>query len=185
MQRAKDLNPDVIFVFVPGGAQPQALAKSLAERGVDPTKTKVVGNDVLTDDSALKSIGEAGLGIITGAHYDHNHKTLQNPDFVQAFRKSFSRNPDLFAVGGYDGMHVIYEALKKTAGRTDGEMLIDAAKGMQWMSPRGPMMIDPETRDVVQTIYIRKVEKVDGALVNVEFEKFDNVKDPVKARMKK
>ena len=81
-------------------------------------------------------------------------------------------------------MHLIYEVLKKTAGKTDGDALIAAAKGMKWESPRGPISIDPETRDIVQTIYIRRVEKVGDELVNVEFDKTENVKDPVKARMK-
>jgi branched-chain amino acid transport system substrate-binding protein len=82
-------------------------------------------------------------------------------------------------------MHVIYEALKKTKGDTDGDALIAAAKGLSWESPRGPMTIDPETRDVVQNVYIRRVEKVGGQLVNVEFDKLENVKDPFKARMPK
>ena len=104
---------------------------------------------------------------------------------MKAFNEMHKRNPDFFSIGGYDGMHVIYEALKKTGGKTDGDTLIAAAKGMKWDSPRGPMSIDPETRDVVQTIYIRKVEKVGGELSNVPFDKVENVKDPVKARMPK
>ena len=107
-----------------------------------------------------------------------------NKAFVEAYRAEFKRNPDIFSVGGYDGMHLIYEALKKTGGKTDGEALIAAAKGMAWESPRGPISIDPETRDIIQTVYIRRVEKVGGELVNVEFDKVENVKDPVKARMK-
>ena len=91
----------------------------------------------------------------------------------------------MFSAGGYDGMHLLYEALKKTGGKSDGDALINAAKGMSWESPRGPMTIDPETRDVIQTVYIRRVEKVGGALVNVEFDKIENVKDPWKARMPK
>ena len=98
--------------------------------------------------------------------------------------RTFDRKPDIFSIGGYDGMHLIYDALKKTGGNTDGQALIDAAKGMAWESPRGPIRIDPETRDIVQTVYIRRVEKVGGQLVNVEFDKIENVKDPVKARMK-
>jgi branched-chain amino acid transport system substrate-binding protein len=94
-------------------------------------------------------------------------------------------NPNFFAVGGYDGMHLIYEALKKTSGKTDGDSLVNAAKGMKWESPRGPVSIDPETRDIIQTVYIRRVQKVGGNLVNVEFDKIENVKDPVKASMKK
>ena len=102
---------------------------------------------------------------------------------MKLFNEMHERNPDFFSIGGYDGMHVIYEALKKTGGKTDGDSLIAAAKGLKWESPRGPMSIDPETRDVVQTIYIRRVEKVDGELVNVAFDKIENVKDPAKARM--
>jgi branched-chain amino acid transport system substrate-binding protein len=125
------------------------------------------------------------LGFITAFHYDHSHQSAKNRAFVTAYNAEFKRNPDMFSAGGYDGMHVIYEALKKTKGNTDGDALIAAAKGLQWESPRGPMMIDPETRDVVQTVYIRRVEKVNGALINVEFDKLENVKDPFKARMPK
>ena len=109
-----------------------------------------------------------------------------NEAFVKAYNADFKRNPDFFSVGGYDGMHLIYAALEKTKGKTDGDSLIAAAKGMKWESPRGPISIDPETRDIVQNVYIRKVEKVNGKLVNVEIAKtFDAVKDPFKARMKK
>ena len=184
VQRAKDINSEAIYIWVPGGAQPAAIGKALSERGIDPRQKKVLGNDVLTDNSALKSMGDVALGIITVSYYDHNLNTSRNKEFVRAYRAEFGRNPDIFSIGGYDGMHLIYEALKKTAGRTDGDLLISAAKGMAWDSPRGPIAIDPETRDVIQTAYIRRVEKVDGVLVNVEFDKVENVKDPVKARMK-
>jgi len=184
VQRAKDLNPDGIFVFVPGGAQPPALAKAMVERGLDPKKIKIMGQGEIADEIALKGMGEAGLGIITAFHYDYNHGSKKNKEFVQAYNAEFKRNPDFFSVGGYDGMHLIYEAIKKTGGKTDGESLIAAAKGMAWESPRGPVSIDPETRDVIQTVYIRRVEKVDGQVRNVEIEKFENVRDPVKARMK-
>jgi branched-chain amino acid transport system substrate-binding protein len=185
VQRAKDLNPEAIFVWVPGGAQPAAVAKALVERGFDPKKTKILGQEVLTDDAALKSMGDIGLGIITVANYDHNINNPRNKAFVKAYNEAYGRNPDIFSIGGWDGMHLIYETLKKTGGKVDGDLLINAAKGMKWESPRGPIMIDPETRDVVQTIYIRRVEKVGGRLVNVEFDKAENVKDPVKERMKK
>jgi branched-chain amino acid transport system substrate-binding protein len=182
VQRAKDLDPQAIYIWVPGGAQPAAVAKALADRGFDPKQKKVLGNDVLTDDSALKSMGDVAQDIITVSYYDHNLNTARNKEFVKAYQADFGRNPDIFSIGGYDGMHLIYEALRKAGGRTDGETLIDIAKGMTWDSPRGPITIDPETRDVVQTAYIRRVEKVGGNLVNVEFEKVENVKDPVKAR---
>src|SRR6476619_3704984 len=185
VQRAKDLNPESIYIWVPGGAQPPALGKALAERGIDPQKIKILGQGEVTDDQALKSMGDAALGIITAFHYDPNHNSAMNKDFVKAFNADYGRNPDFFSAGGWDGMHLIYEALKKTNGDTDGEKLVTAAKGMKWESPRGPISIDPETRDIIQTVYIRRVEKVDGKIVNVEFDKVENVKDPVKARMPK
>jgi len=185
VQRAKDLNPESIYVFVPGGAQPAAFGKALAERGIDPQKIKVMGQGEITDDSALKSMGDTALGIITAFHYDWNHNSAMNKKFVADFNAAYGRNPDFFSMGGWDGMHAIYAALKKTNGDTDGEKLINAVKGMAWESPRGPISIDPETRDIIQTVYIRRVEKVGGKLANVEFDKAENVKDPVKAAMKK
>jgi branched-chain amino acid transport system substrate-binding protein len=184
IQRAKDINPEAIYIWTPGGPQPAAIGKALAERGIDPRKTKVLGQGELTSEDALKSMGDAGLGIITSFHYDYNHDSALNKRFVKEYRDAFGRNPDMFSAGAYDGMHVIYEALKKTQGKADGEALIGAAKGMKWESPRGPMSIDPDTRDVIQTVYIRRVEKVAGALVNVEFDKVDNVRDPFKAAMR-
>jgi branched-chain amino acid transport system substrate-binding protein len=186
IQRAKDLNPEGIFVFVPGGVQPAAIGKSLAERGVDPKKTKIMGMGELTEDEARKAMGDASIGIMTVYHYDWNHDSAMNRAFVKAFNAEYGgRNPNIYSIGGWDGMHLIYEALKKTGGKTDGDSLIEAAKGMKWESPRGPISIDPETRDIIQTVYIRRVEKVGGQLLNVEFDKVENVKDPFKARMKK
>ncbi len=186
VQRAKDLNPEAIFIFVPGGVQPAAIGKALADRGIDTRKTKILGQGELTEDEARQSMGDASAGIITVYHYDHNHDSALNRAFVKAFNEAYAgRNPNIFSIGGYDGMHLIYEALKKTGGNTDAEALIAAVKGMTWESPRGPVTIDPETRDIIQTVYIRRVEKVGGQLLNVEFDKVENVKDPVKARMKK
>jgi len=184
IQRAKDVNPQAIYIWTPGGPQPAAIGKALAERGIDPRKTMVLGQGELTSEDALTIMGDAGLGIVTAFHYDYNHDSALNKAFVKQYRDAFGRNPDMFSAGAYDGMHAIYEALKKSGGKTDGEALISAAKGMEWESPRGPMSIDPETRDVIQTVYIRRVEKVGGALVNVEFDKVENVKDPFKAAMK-
>ncbi|HWM82155.1 MAG TPA: ABC transporter substrate-binding protein [Pseudolabrys sp.] len=186
VQRAKDLNPESIFTFIPGGAQPAAIAKAMSERGVSPKTMKIYGTGELTDDSALRNMGDAALGIVTAWHYDHNHDSKLNKEFVAGYRQDNKNvNPNFFAIGGYDGMHLIYEALKKTNGKTDGDSLIAAAKGMKWESPRGPMMIDPEIRDVVQTIYIRRVEKVGNELKNVEFDKVENVKDPILSAMQK
>jgi branched-chain amino acid transport system substrate-binding protein len=186
VQRAKDLNPESIFVFVPAGAQPPALGKAFAERGIDPKKVKIFGSGEVADETAVKNMGDAAIGIVTAWHYDFNHKSKMNEDFVKAFNAAFpGPKPNFMAVGGWDGMHLIYETLKKTGGKSDAEALIAAAKGMAWESPRGPISIDPETRDIIQTVYIRRVEKVGGELVNVEFDKVEKVKDPFKARMKK
>jgi branched-chain amino acid transport system substrate-binding protein len=129
-------------------------------------------------------MGDAALGIITAWHYDFNDDSKLNKEFVAAYNAEFKRNPDFGAVGGYDGMHVMYEALKKTGGNTDAEALVNAAKGLKFESPRGPFQIDPETRDIVQTIYIRRVQKVGNDLRNVVFDKVENVKDPGSAGKK-
>jgi len=185
VQRAKDTNPESIFIFVPGGAQPAAIGKALAERGVDPKKIRVLGMGELTEDEARKNMGDASLGIITVYHYDHSHDSAMNKEFVNAFSAEYGkRNPNIYSIGGWDGMQLIYEALKKTGGKTDAEGLVNAAKGMKWESPRGPIVIDPETRDIVQTVYIRRVEKVGNDTRNVEFDKIENVKDPTRAAMK-
>jgi len=183
IQAAKDKSPDGIYIWIPGGAQPLAVGKALAERGIDPKKTMILGQDAHGFESALQGMGDPAIGIITVANYDYNHDSAKNKEFVKAYNDEFHRNPDIFSIGGYDGTHLIYEALKKTSGKTDGDALIAAAKGMSWESPRGPMMIDPETRDIVQTVYIRRVEKVGGGLRNVEIASVPNVKDPAKARM--
>jgi branched-chain amino acid transport system substrate-binding protein len=185
VQRAKDLNPEAIYVFIPGGAQPAAFGKALVDLGIDTKKTRILGQGEITEENALKVMGDAALGLVTAFHYDHNHKSAVNSKFVAEYSKAFGRNPDFFSAGGWDGMHLIYEALKKTGGKADGESLVAAAKGMKWESPRGPIAIDPETRDIIQTVYIRRVEKIGGKLLNVEIDKIENVKDPVKERMKK
>jgi branched-chain amino acid transport system substrate-binding protein len=184
IQAAKDKSPDAIYIWIPGGAQPAAVGKALSERGVDIKKTKVLGQDALAFETALQGMGDAGIGIITVSNYDYNHQSAMNKDFVKAYNDEYHRNPDIFSIGGYDGMHLIYAALEKTGGKTDADSLIAAAKGMSWESPRGPLLIDPETRDIVQTVYIRRVEKVGDGLRNVEIDSVPNVKDPAKARMK-
>jgi branched-chain amino acid transport system substrate-binding protein len=185
VQRAKDANPEAIFIFVPGGTQPVAIGKALASRGITPKNTKILGQGEITFEDALKNMGDDALGIVTAFHYDYNHDSPMNAAFVASYNKAFGRNPDIYSIGGYDGMHLIYAALEKTGGKADGQDLIDAAKAMTWESPRGPISIDPETRDIVQTVYIRRVENVGDHLANVEFDKIENVKDPVKARMPK
>ncbi|MGJ5178242.1 ABC transporter substrate-binding protein [Bradyrhizobium oligotrophicum] len=181
LQRMKDAKPDAMFVFVPAG-QGGNFMKQYAERGLDKGGIKVIGPGDVTDDDLLNDMGDAVLGTVTAHIYSAAHPSAKNKEFVAAYKKAFGSRPGFMAVGGYDGIHLIYAALKKTEGKTDGDALIAAMKGMAWESPRGPISIDPETRDIVQNVYIRKVEKVDGELYNVEFQTFDAVKDPGKAK---
>jgi branched-chain amino acid transport system substrate-binding protein len=181
LQRAADEKPDALFVFVPSGAGTQ-LMKQYTERGLDKSGIKLIGPGDMTDDDILNDMGDVALGVITTQFYSAAHPSAENKAYVDAFKKANrGMRPNFMSVGGYDGMHLIYEALKKTNGSTDGDALVAAMKGMSWTSPRGPISIDPATRDIVQNIYVRKVEKVGGELYNVEFATIPNVKDPVKA----
>ncbi|HEX3115836.1 MAG TPA: ABC transporter substrate-binding protein [Bradyrhizobium sp.] len=179
LQRMKDAKPDALYVFVPGG-QGGNFMKQFSERGLDKAGIKIIGPGDVMDDDLLNNMGDAALGAVTAHMYSAAHKSPKNAAFVAAYRKMFASRPGFVAVGGYDGIHLIYQALKKTGGKSDGDALVDAMKGMTWESPRGPVSIDPATRDIVQNIYIRKVEKVDGELYNVEFKTFEAVKDPGK-----
>jgi branched-chain amino acid transport system substrate-binding protein len=183
LQRAADAKPDALFLFVPSG-QPGALMKQFAERGLSKAGIKIIGIGDITDDDELNGMGDAVLGAVTAHFYSADHQSAMNKAYVAAFEKANNFRPNFMSVGGYDGMHLIYEALKKTGGKTDGDSLVAAMKGMKWESPRGPISIDPETRDIIQNVYIRKVEKKNGQLYNVEFATFEAVKDPVKAAKK-
>jgi branched-chain amino acid transport system substrate-binding protein len=180
LQKVADSKPDALFVFVPSGIGAQFM-KQFVERGLDKSGIKVIGPGDVTDDDLLNGMGDVALGAITTHHYSAAHDSPENKAFVEAFKKANAgTRPNFMAVGGYDGMHVIYEGLKKTNG-AGGEALVSAMKGLSWTSPRGPVSIDPQTRDIVQNIYVRKVERVNGELYNVEFATIPNVKDPVKA----
>ena len=184
LQRASDAKPDAIFVFVPSG-QGAAFVKQYLERGLDKAGIKIIGPGDVTDDDLVNGMGDQVIGTVTAHFYSAAHPSPMNKAWVEAFRKANNGlRPNFMAVGGYDGMYLIYEALKKTGGKTDGDGLVAAMKGMKWESPRGPISIDPDTRDIIQNIYIRKVEKVGGELYNVEFATFEAIKDPVKAAKK-
>jgi len=183
LQRARDLQPDTLFVYFPGN-QAGIFAKQFLERGMDKSGIRIVGPGDLTDDDELPGMTDAMVGVVTAHHYSAVHDSALNKSFVAGFEKAYGKRPNFIAVGGYDAMHLVYEALKRTGGQTDGEALLAAMKGMAWESPRGPMSIDPETRDVVHNEYVRKVEKVNGGLYNVEFATFEAVKDPLKAAKK-
>ena len=179
LQRVKDAKPDAIFVFVPAG-QGGNFMKQYTERGL--TGIKVIGPGDVMDDDLLNNMGDSALGAVTAHIYSAAHPSDKNKKFVADYQKAFGNRPGFMAAGGWDGIDLIYQALKKTNGNADGDALIAAMKGMKWESPRGPISIDPETRDIVQNIYIRKVEKKNGELYNVEFATFEAVKDPGKSK---
>jgi branched-chain amino acid transport system substrate-binding protein len=180
LQKASDQKPDAIFVFVPSGVG-AAFMKQFRERGLDKAGMKLIGPGDVTDDDILNEIGGASLGATTSHHYSAAHDSPENKNFVAAFKRANGgMRPNFMAVSGYDTMKLIYLALEKTGGSTDGAALIDAMKGASWISPRGPVTIDPGTRDITQNIYIREVKHVDGEFYNVEFETVPQVKDPAK-----
>ncbi len=185
LQKAADAKPDAIFVFVPSG-QGGTFVKQFVERGLDKAGIKIIGPGDVMDDDLINGMGDAVIGTVTAHLYSADHDSAMNKDFVAAFKKANGgMRPNFMAVSAYDGMHLMYAAVEKAGGKTDGDSLLAAMKGMSWESPRGPVSIDPETRDIVQNIYIRKVEKKNGELYNVEFATFPAVKDPAKAAMPK
>jgi branched-chain amino acid transport system substrate-binding protein len=182
LQKVRDLKPDALYVFVPSGAG-AAVMKQFLERGMDKAGIKLIGTGDITDDDQLNDMGDGALGVVTSHHYSAAHPSAVNKKFVAAFEKANpGMRPNFMAAGGYDGMRVIYEALKATKGKGDGTALLAAMKGQIFESPRGPMFIDAQTRDVVQNIYLRKVEKMNGQLYNVEFDVIKDVKDPGKTK---
>jgi branched-chain amino acid transport system substrate-binding protein len=183
LQRVRDLNPDTAFIYF-AGPQASIFAKQFAERGLANSGIKIIGPGDLTDDNDLNTMGDQMLGMITSGSYSAAHDSALNNAYVAAFEQTNGFRPDFVSVGAYDGLHLIYEALKKTNGNAEGDALLAAMKGMAWESPRGPISIDPQTRDIVQNIYIRKVEKVNGQLYSVEFATYEAVKDPMKAGIK-
>jgi len=182
IQRIKDLKPEAVFIFVPAGEQGIAFMKGYRERGLAEAGIKVIATGDLTDDHVLPAMGDTTLGVITSFHYSAAHNSPENKAFLKSFAQANPNGgrPNFMAVAAYDGMHVIYDVSKKLNGKIDGDKAMAAIKGMKINSPRGPITIDPQTRDVTQTVYIRKVEKVGNELYNVEFDKFQNVKDPGK-----
>ena len=182
LQRIKDTKPEAIFVFLPPGSQTIAFIKGYEERGLKQSGIRIIATGDLTDDGVLQAMGDPTLGLITSFHYSAAHDSPENKAFIKAYTEvnGTRLRPNFMACAGYDGMAAIAEALKKTDGSTDPERFVGAIKGMKLLSPRGPIMVDPETRDIVQTVYIRRVEKIDGLLYNVEFDRFPDVKDPVK-----
>jgi branched-chain amino acid transport system substrate-binding protein len=180
LQKVHDLAPNAVFVFVPSGVG-SIFMKQFTERGLDKSGIKLIGTGDVTDDDILNDMGDVALGVVTSFHYSAAHPSAANKAYVEAFGKaSNGMRPNFHSLGGYDGMALIYHALEATKGSTDGEALMNAMKGYTWESPRGPVAIDPATREIVQNVYVRKVEKVNGQLWNVEFQTIPSVKDPGK-----
>ncbi len=181
LQKVRDIKPDALFVFVPSGAG-AAVMKQFLERGMDKAGIKLIGTGDVTDDDQLNDMGDGALGVVTSHHYSAHHNSAANKKFVAEFSKANKGlRPNFMAAGGYDGMRVIYEAAKASKGQ-GGDALLAGMKGQIFESPRGPMFIDAQTRDVVHNIYLRKVERKDGQLWNVEFDLIKDVKDPGKTR---
>jgi branched-chain amino acid transport system substrate-binding protein len=180
LQKVRDLHPDALFVFLPSGQGAQFM-KQFGERGLDKAGIRLIATGDVTDDDQLNDMGDVALGVINSHHYSAAHPSAANKKFVEAFEKANKFRPNFMAVGGYDGMRVIYNALNATKGQ-GGEALLNAMKGQIFESPRGQVLIDAQTRDIVQDIYIRKVERVNGQLWNVEFDVQKAVKDPGKAK---
>jgi branched-chain amino acid transport system substrate-binding protein len=184
LQRAHDGAPDTLFVFVPA-SQAAILAKQFVERGLDKSGIRLIGPGDITDDEDLPGMSDAMIGTVTAGFYSVAHASAMNRDYVAAFKlANANTRPNFVSVSAYDGMHLIYQALKKTGGKTEGDALVAAMKGIAWESPRGPVSIDPQTREIVQNIYIRRVEKVAGELYSVELATFEAVKDPTKVAKK-
>ncbi|WP_408597734.1 ABC transporter substrate-binding protein [Limnohabitans sp.] len=182
LQKVRDLSPDAVFVFVPSGIGTQVM-KQFNERGLARAGIRLIGTGDVVDDDILNSMGDATLGIVTSYPYSTDHPSALNKKFVAEFKKANQNmRPNAVAVFGYDGTRLIYDALKKTAGKGDGDALLAAMKGQIFESPRGQIYIDANTRDIVQSVYVRKVEKVNGELYNVEFQEQKDVRDPPRAR---
>ena len=182
LQKVRDANPQGLFVFVPSGAG-AAVMKQFLERGMDKAGIQLIGPGDITDDDQLNDMGDGAIGVVTAHFYSAAHPSPANKKFVEAFGKANKgMRPNFMAVGGYDGMHVIYEGLKASKGQGGGDGLLAGMKGLIFESPRGPMFVDAQTRDVVHNIYLRKVQKQAGQLYNVEFDVIKDVKDPGKTK---
>lgn len=185
MERVKDARPDAVFMWFPSGELATALVRAFRERDMEKAGIKPLGTGDAVDDMFVNSMGEAALGLITASHYSIAHDSPKNKAFVAGYQNLFGKTirPNFMAVGGYDGMAVIHGAVKQLGSSFGGERAVAAMKAMKFESPRGPISFDND-RDVVQNIYIRKVERRGGELYSIEFDKLPNVKDPGKESSK-
>jgi branched-chain amino acid transport system substrate-binding protein len=186
LQRVLDAKPDGLYAFIPGGTQPPAFVKAFNEVGLAKAGIKLMPSEEATDEATLQDLGDLAVGLVTAMHYTAQHQSAANKAFVDAWHAAYgaTKDPDFFAVGAWDGMALVYDIVKKLDGKIDGDKAMEIVKGWKYESPRGPISIDPDTRDIVQNVYICKVEKVNGRLANVPFETYEAVKDPWKQRNK-
>jgi branched-chain amino acid transport system substrate-binding protein len=182
VQRIKDAAPQAAFVFVPAGEQGTAFMKTFDERGLRQAGIQLLATGDVTEDYQLGAMGKAALGVVTTHHYSAAHPGAENEAFLKAFAEvtGGKMRANFMAVAGYDGMALIFETVRRLKGKLDPDQVVETLKGLELMSPRGPIRIDPQTRDIVQTIYVRRVEERDGQLYNVEFDQFPEVVDPGK-----
>ncbi|MSO54767.1 MAG: ABC transporter substrate-binding protein [Rhodospirillales bacterium] len=180
IQRIKDAAPEATFIFLPAGEQAIAFMKGFQERGLPQAGIRLIGPGDVVEDDVLEAIGDVALGAITSHHYSMAHESPQNAAYVKAYTDAYgaTARPAFTSVAAYDGMAMIYEVARRLNGVIDGDKAMEIIKGMKIDSARGAISIDPETRDVIQTVYVRRVEKKNGRLFNVEFDKIADVKDP-------
>ena len=181
LQRVHDVNPQAVFVFIPPGAETISFMKNFVDRGLAAAGIKVIATGDVTDEDILDALGDSVLGMVTAFHYSQAHKSVENAAYSEAYAKAYPKDrANFMSVAGFDGMRLIAEVLKQTGGSSDADAFVAAAKGMSWVGPRGRVTIDPETRDIVQTVYLRRVERVSGRLQNIEFDSVPDVRDPGK-----
>jgi branched-chain amino acid transport system substrate-binding protein len=183
IQRIKDSRPQAVFVFVPAGQPAVGFMKAFSDRGLRRAGIRLIGTGDVTGDDVIEALGDSALEVITTHHYSAAHASPENELFKKAFAQVAGTQvrANFMAVGGWDGMHLIHEVCKKLDGKIDGDRAMQVVKGLTLQSPRGSITIDPDTRDVIQDVYVRKVQKIDGRPFNVEFDRERAVKDPGKS----
>ena len=179
MQKIKEANPDYVYMFMPVGPSSVAFIKSFVDRGLDKSGIKLLAT-AETEESELPSYGDAAAGIVTALHYSPASTAPANEAFVSAFRKKYGadKTPNVASIAAYDAMKMIYEMIRATNGKADGDKAMAAIKGYSWESPRGPVTVDAQTRELTQNIYIRRIEKVNGVYMNKPFKTYPAIKDP-------
>lgn len=186
LQRILDEKPDGVYAFLPGGTQPVAYVKAFNDLGLKKAGIKLMPSAEAVDEQTLNNLGDLAIGLITSTNYTAGRKSEANKAFIDAWHRAYGpdKDPDLFAVAAWDGMHLIYDMVQHLKGKIDGDKAMAFVKGWKIESPRGPISIDPETRDIIQNIYICKTERVNGRLENVVMETYQAVKDPAKPAKK-